>query len=248
VLNGVGFRKKWYMTQKKSFLFASVIGILAGGVRLASADTIDVTDFDGGALDNVGGNGHYFYSVTLDGSADVKAGDGFVIFDFPGYIPGSAQFIGGFSPSVVDLGSFTLTDQALVGTSLPGYSASGNQANFPTSSGSESANDNPGIPNLTFTYSGTTYSAAANGNISTSVELEVNSVDTQTGTTVVAAVGVDNSGSNQSFSASLNAVEAPNPPLGGGNGVPLPVSSIGGGLLFGLFAVGRVWKAKRLDA
>jgi hypothetical protein len=76
-----------------------------------------------------GDNFRYTYGVMLTSNSTLQKGDQFVIYDFNGFIPGSTTEPTGFSFNTVNTGGNP-------GRTVP--------------------NDNPGMPNLVWTYTGDT--------------------------------------------------------------------------------------------
>jgi len=109
------------MTKK---YFLSLI-FLSSTLLTARADIIPTLD----SITNAGSNFQWNYSVNVTLDQQVRTGDFFTIFDFAGFVPGSAMQPEGwlFSSSLIGLTPPTVLPQ-----------------------------DDPGIFNLTWTYVGTT--------------------------------------------------------------------------------------------
>jgi hypothetical protein len=74
-----------------------------------------------------GGSFRYTYGIVLTTDAHITAGDYFTVYDFAGFIPGSAQAPSGWTFSTADTGK---------------------------TPGDTTPNDDPSLPNLSFVYSG----------------------------------------------------------------------------------------------
>lgn len=85
-----------------------------------------------------GGNFSWTYSVVLPTNMQLQAGSYFTIYDFAGYIPGSATVTSAY-PTPVTASKWTVTS-SLIGQTPPHLSPV----------------DNTTIPSLTFTYNGPT--------------------------------------------------------------------------------------------
>jgi hypothetical protein len=150
--------------------------------------------------------GVFTYSVQLDAAADVQAGDGFVIYDFPGLK--SWSFTGGLVSSQFTLAQ-TLTSNVLTQAS----SVDANASIAALSSGLSF--DNPAVQNLSFVYVGppVPFLGAATATLTIDSSILGGSTDSVYGS-------VDHSGPNSNipFSFSANPVSVPTP------GVPEPTS------------------------
>ncbi len=91
------------------------------------------------------GTGVYTYSITLDSSANVETGDGFVIEDFPGLT--GFSITGGLSSAQFNETSSLLSNSINQSASVD---AAANLARTADSLGP----DSPTVPNLSFSYAG----------------------------------------------------------------------------------------------
>jgi len=218
------------MSKTKLSIIAAVAGVaLALRASTGMADTITVHDLTENTSTET-----FTYAVQLDAAADVHGGDGFVIYDFPALA--SWSITGGLSSSQFTLVQ-TLTSNVL--TTPSSVDANGQVAAL--SNGLSF--DNPAVDNLSFVYNGppTPFLGA------TLATLTLTSNGTGLhGIADTVYASVDHSGSSAAhpFSYSANPVEVPGP----GNVTPLPAASIGGAGLMGLLALGRLFKARRIEA
>jgi hypothetical protein len=133
------------------------LGVVLAGARIASADII-VTD---GTIQNPA-TGEYQYDVELVPGALLKAGDGLVIYDFPGLVTSGPN-----KPSLTGIPGFTFNvDQRPLGNDLSALSPStsafptGNDVdaevaalNFP-GSGTSTTADESTVNNVSIVYNG----------------------------------------------------------------------------------------------
>ena len=149
--------------------------------------------------------GVFTYTVQLDAAADVHAGDGFVIYDFPGLVSWSVT--GGLAMS-----QFTLTQTVTSNVLTPASSVDANALVAAISNGL--VFDSPAVPNLSFVYTGppNPFLGAATATLTLTSSLDGGITDSVYGS-------VDHSGpnSNVPYSFSANAVSVP-------SSVPEPAS------------------------
>jgi PEP-CTERM motif len=133
------------------------LGVVLAGARIASADII-VTD---GATQDAA-SGKYEYNVELVPGALLKAGDGLVIYDFPGLVTSGPD-----APSLTGIPGFTFSvDQRPLGNDLSALSPSTNAfptgndvdaevaaLNFP-GSGTSTTADESSVNNVSIVYNG----------------------------------------------------------------------------------------------
>jgi len=214
------------MALNKLSLAALGVGVLLGAARLSVADTITVHD-----LSQNTSTGVFTYTVQLDNAADLHAGDGFVIYDFPGLISSTLTPVTG----TLNGSQFSLT-QTLTSNVL-NQATSVDANGFVAALSNSIAFDNPGVPNLSFVYNGPPVPFLG---ADTATLTLTSSVLGGTANSVYGSV--DHSGPSSAVPFSFSA----NPVLVPGATVPLPTSWLGGGVLFGLIGAGRVRRARRL--
>jgi hypothetical protein len=106
-------------TLNRKLLFISVIAAMLGATRIASANTITVTDDFQTISSQL-----FVYDVQLSSSALVKNGDGFVIYDFAAPVltgakaPTLIATIGGTPTDLIANGTFSVVD-TLTGSPVP---------------------------------------------------------------------------------------------------------------------------------
>ncbi len=117
----------------RTMLFGATLGglILLGGANQAKADLIP--EFEGATA--VAGGFEYTYRLDLTANQEIRAGDFFTIYDFLGFVVGSANEPGDWTFTSMDVG---LTPPLSAGD--PGVLV----------------DDDPGVPNLTWTFNGPT--------------------------------------------------------------------------------------------
>jgi hypothetical protein len=217
------------LRKNRRFVSALLAGaaLLRAGVGMA--DTITVHDLSQNTATQTD-----TYTIQLDSAANVHTNDGFVIYDFPAL--SSWSISGGLSSS-----EFVLT-QTLTSNTL-------NQSSFVDAFGSVAASsnglsfDNPAVENLSFSYVGPPVPFLG----ATTAVLSLTSTGASLhGLTDSVYASVDHSGSSSSnpFSYASNPIIVPAP----GNAEPLPAASFSGAVLIGLLALGRTFKARRLEA
>jgi hypothetical protein len=171
-------------------LLVTAIVMLLGALRAGA--TITVHD-----LSENTSTGVYTYLVTLDGAANVQAGDGFVIYDFPGLLTNAIS--GGLSTS-----QFTLT-QTLTSNVLNKASSVDAVADV-TAVANGITFDSAAIDNLNFSYVGPPTSFLGATTATLTLTSSLHGADT-------ASVdgSVDNSGPSASFpyAFSSNPVTVP---------------------------------------
>ena len=118
-------------------LFAAAAIVVGGSVTPANAGLLPVSV----TVQPEAGNFRWTYSVVLPTNMQLQAGDYFTVYDFSGYVPGSATVTSAY-PTQANASNWTLTSSNLGPTP--------NHLN-PV--------DNPNIPNLTWTYTGPTIPA-----------------------------------------------------------------------------------------
>jgi hypothetical protein len=243
---------RWFLRDKESGMSSNKKIILAGMAtavvavgRLASADTITVTDFVVGGVDQnlsptlVAPNTFaYKYDVNFDSFTNIVNNDGFVIYDFN-------------SPTTFGGSSSTLTLISGDPTLIPDFSANGETTPLVGSDGLNDGtalanilaaapySDRNNVKNVVFTYAAppgpATYTSA------TSTDLLLTLYSTDGSPAGGFSQGVDNSGASGGFAVSLKPVIVP-------TSVPVPASWLGGGALFALLGLGRVLKTRRIEA
>jgi len=249
------FAKKWFGS------IAAAATAMVVAAPFAAADTITVKTLSANTTTGV-----FQYTITLDGTTQIETGDGFVIYDFLGYVPGTASLtannggalsLGDFNiNSTTDIGS-TLNNPATVNTLAQTDAGTHSQLSQPYTDPGAPADgftnptfDNPATPNLSFVY---TPSAdfLTNGSTQTYTLTLLTGVGINTSgmVDVSEAVGEDNNpAANGTLSFSENLVDVP---LGGNQstgtvpGVPAPKPALGGLALFGVLALARRMKSKR---
>ncbi|HTW93212.1 MAG TPA: hypothetical protein VMD30_00360 [Tepidisphaeraceae bacterium] len=216
-------------------LALTALAIVLGFSRSARCDTIEVTD---GSADPA--TGVYTYGVELTTTAVVNSGDGFVIYDIPGYMSSSLSIslpTGSFVASTSLLGN-AVTDTASSATNDP--------ATFTPNTLDTDAEllgafdvppitvnvDNPALTNLSYVYSGATIDTGVDYLGTLTVDAAPSS---GTSTTLVASKDSGGSGSNGEVDVSTVTVPG-SPNVGNGNPAPLPASFWGGGTLLALLA------------
>jgi len=165
--------------------------------------------------------GVFTYSVQLDNAADLKPGDGFVIYDFPDLVSSSlTASVGSLTGSQFSL-TQTLTSNVLTDSS--DVDSNG----FVAALADGLAFDNPGTENLSFVYEGPPNPFVGSATSTLTLTSSITGSDT---TSVYGSV--DHSGPSQSipFSFSANSVTVP---------VPEPVSSLGLAVVGGVVAMRR---------
>jgi len=262
--------------KKKAIIAAAVLGALVFGSRSLMADSISIQN-NGTPITVAPGVALYSYTVTfdsddtLDTNATTTTGtDGFEIVDFgaadSGYVVnGYTLTYSAAKSSIVDsdptLASDFTGSQPSTGTSLNGYDVAASNGTTlvygqtpevdPANTPDASVNDTSAA-NVLFSYNGNGgVDFAPNPDGTTVLILNVYS-QIVTYTPKGQSLGVDNNGDFGSVGAeSIAFTDNPvNVPEVGGPlvAVPLPLSSVGGGVLFGLFGLTRMVKARRLDA
>jgi hypothetical protein len=193
-------------------LFSAAAVLLLGRFAWASITVHDLSE------NNF--TGVYTYTVQLDAAADLKSGDGFVIFDFPGLI--TYSITGGLTTS-----QFTLTQTLTSNTLTDSSSVDANGDVAALSNGLTF--DSSTIENLSFIYEGPPNPFLGAATATLSVTSSVLGGET---TSVYASV--DHSGPSQSipYSFSANPVDVP-------VSVPEPVSSLGAAALAAIWAMRR---------
>jgi len=147
-------------------------------LTLALFGTLTVTTATAGLLPILvttspsGMDTRFTYSISLTSGSSLKAGDYFTIYDFAGYIPGSEQVETGLGVNAADF-SF----------------GSANTGSTPVS---VIANDDAGIPNLTWTYNGPTLIGSLGlGNFSALSSFSESVLDSFTGKSYKIGTGGD---------------------------------------------------------
>jgi len=210
------------MIRRGHIFEVAVIAVVVFCAQIARCDTITVTNLSQDAFTGV-----YQYEVETDASTVLNPGDGFVIYDFPGYVS-STLALAGFGAPTQDLiyngisapapSDVTLTPNTLdVGlTTVLGLS------------------DNPTIGNLSFVYSGPT---VGEGNGKSAVLTIYSSIAGASATTAVSGVASKDSGGVNSKQLFFGYAIVP-----GANSssvttaTPLPSPVWAGGLMMSLIA------------
>jgi len=251
------------MFGKKNWIKLAMVGAaaIAAGANIASADTITVKSAGVNTSTGV-----FQYTITLDGTTTINPGDGFVIYDFGGYVSGSASLVETSGAGSLSLSNFTVmttgngfgsnlnnpvsvnmlaTADAGTHSQLPSMYT---DPNSPADGLSSLTFDNPATPNLSFVYSGPQYNT--NGGTETyTLTLDTSSTNNNSQVSVSEAVGEDNNPANDgSLSFSENLVYVP---LGSNTTVqtaaPMPNASISGLALFGVVGLVRALRGRRLN-
>jgi hypothetical protein len=256
------FGKGFYMLAKKKWkmlAFASVAAV-AVGAGFTSADTITVKSASVNAL-----TGMFQYTITLDGTTNIEQGDGFVIYDFGGYVGGATTSLVALNGGGLTLSDFTVATTTDTGSNLNNPVTVNELATTDASSHSQLAAiyanpnsatnglanptfDDPNTPNLVFVYnSGTTFNTAGSSQIYT-LTLFTSATNPNSQVSATEAVGEDNNPANDnSLSFSENLVDVP---LGGNStvqtSVSLPRSLFATLGLFGMVAVTKLRRHRRL--
>lgn len=123
------------------FQIAMCVAVFGLAATNAKANSI-ILNLVGGAPTADGANWKYTYNVELDPLNRVSAGDGFSVFDFDGYVAGSAILTG-----LQQAANWTFTYGA--STLAKNAATTATVAGFPVP-----LTDNPGIGNLNLTYTG----------------------------------------------------------------------------------------------
>lgn len=191
---------------KMGVMAAAVIALgMSSGAALA--DTITVHDLTQNVVTGV-----YTYDIELDAAANVKTGQGWVIYDFPGLVSWSLS--GGLSTA-----DFTETGSSLSNGLTTPLLVDAAAAVIPGEF------DNPSIPNLTFAYNKV---AALTGVHSATLTITTSVLGHDT---VSVASTEDQSGPAGLVSISANNVTVPTT-------APLPSAAVMG--MGGMLALGMV--------
>jgi hypothetical protein len=239
------------LSYKKTILAAAIAGAMAIGVRTSLADTITVTNGAAPSIVSGGtfnGDEQFNYVISFSSTASVQLNDGFLVADFgplAGYSFGS---VSGNAPA----GSlFTENSVAGGGKTTGGGSATGlNGETLPSSlpgddefvaggGGLTFIPDATSVLDAVFTYNSSTAFNGSGTGSGGSLALTMYSTEqfvSSTGQTI----GVDHSGASGVINLEQSSVFVPSPTAV----VPLPASSIGGGLLIGLLLVSKARKAR----
>lgn len=233
---------------KRTILAAAVAaGALCLGSRVASADTIDVNSIGTPFLTAGGTEAVYTYDITFDSKTIAETpSDGFGVTNFglgvvsatlapalslPGDLPTETTLVSDFSPAL------TPTDLK----DLSGFvSNNGTVSSYNINGTTQTASD-LNIGDVEF-LDNTAYTASTDENLI----LTVVTTNTNGYGALGAGVGIDHSGALGSLAYSVTTVLAPYqvPNLGTPPSSPLPLSSLGGGLLFGLAGMMRFLKPR----
>src|SRR5271169_4649520 len=91
------------LSEPRVLVFAAAAALTLSTCRLAPASMIVKDSTDNPAT------GAFSYIVTLDGSTNLESGDGFVIYDYLDYVPGSATLTPLTGGGSLSLSQFTIT-------------------------------------------------------------------------------------------------------------------------------------------
>jgi hypothetical protein len=192
----------------------AALGLAVMSVTAARADTITLHD-----LSENTATGVFTYAITLDAAANVQGGDGFVIYDFPGFT--SYSITGGLTTTQFNEVT-TLTSNVL--TSSSAVDANGHVAAVSNSLPFDSSS----IPNLNFVYAGppATFLGATTATLTINTSLRGGLA-----ASVYASVDHSGPGGGIPFSFSSNPVLVP------ATTVPAPSGALAAAGLMGLLAL-----------
>jgi len=206
----------------RKWLCAAVAAVSCLGLgSLVKADTITIHDISQDVV-----NGIFVYSVSLDAAADVRANDGFVIYDFAGET--SYTITGGLSTS-----QFTLTQPASGNTLTQNLSVHAIAQVTALTNGITF--DSAAVPNLNFSYVGppATFLGATTATLTVRTSVRGNTAKSVDGT-------IDHSGTASPFGFSSNPLFVP-----AAGQLPLPSTSVAGMGLIGLLGAARLYRTRK---
>ena len=217
-------------------LSLTAVALLLFLARGARCDTIYVTD----ATQNTA-TGVFTYDVEVTDTAVLDPGDGFVIYDIPGYISSSLALTlpsGSFAASTSLLGN-AITDTSSSATNVGPLVPNKVDSQADLLGGLV---DDPNLINLSYIYSGPTIPKGTEYD----GVLTVNALPSS-GTEYTVVASKDSGGSGSNGELDVSTVTVPSVPnTGNGNPAPLPASFWGGGTLLALLAGMVVSRRKNL--
>lgn len=241
------FKTNSGMIGKKTILATAVAAAaLCLGSRVASADTIDVNSIGLPAVDGTGVI--YQYDIAFDDKAVVQTSDGFVVTNFGpqssiaaiALTPGTS----GDLPTELAWAADLSLHYVAPASGLSSYvSNNGTQSTFTNGGGSITEADSSTIGDLEFLDT-TPFSATLGHPEDLILTVITNTIGDYT---VGSGIGVDHSGvAGAALTSSYAGVYVPsaNPTVGTPPTSPLPLTSLGGGVLFGLAGMMRFLKLR----